>query len=158
MRIISSDSNEGIKKILLNPIFANKTILKNMLPIKMSTVILTYAKPLIDKRDMANKKVAERTIRTAVEVWNSIIVVDKACGKSGDMSSPLVRKGLLGVARKKLTNNVSLNDYFVLVEQKDKLYPDNNYFIIEHSIRWSDDGSEMSLTVVTNDVDKVDVN
>ena len=44
---------------------------------------------------------------------------------------------------------------FELLDRKEALYPDNNNFIIEHNVRWSDNDSQMHLAVVTGDANKV---
>ena len=59
--------------------------------------------------------------------------------------------------RKKLASRISRNDYYGLLKRKEELYPDNLYFIIEHNINWSDEGSEFSLSVITNDASDIDI-
>jgi hypothetical protein len=153
----NSSGYEGIKKMLNNPLFAGKTVLKDMLPVKQSTVILDFAKPLLDKIDMSNKSVLEKTVKKAVEVWNSCIVVDRACRDYDEYSKRLFKLSLGEMSRQKLPVRIGKKDYCMLVERKDELYPDNQYFIIEHNIRWNADDSEFSLSVITNDASNIEI-
>ena len=54
MKKMNKSINEGIEKIIQDPMFAGKTIIKDMLPFKMSTVILDFAEPLLKKFDLCN--------------------------------------------------------------------------------------------------------
>ena len=40
----------------------------HMLPVKQSAVILDFAMPILDKIDMSNKSLLERTLNIAIEV------------------------------------------------------------------------------------------
>ena len=148
------NSNEGIKSILKDPRFADKIILKDMLPVKMSTVIMDFAKPLLGKIDLTNKSVVKKTIQTAIEVWNYSIVIDKACIEAGAADNMIYRKALAGIAKTKLTSRINMTDYLGLLDRKKTLYPDNRYFVIEHNVRWSNDDRQMHLAVVTGDASK----
>jgi len=147
--------DEGIEKILQDPKFAGKIILKDMLPIKTSTVILDFAKPLLDKIDCSNKKATETTIKKAIEIWNHIIAIDKACIKDGQAGNKMYRSAVAEAGRQNLSFRISRKAYFELLDRKEALYPDNNNFIIEHNVRWSDNDSMMHLAVVTGDANKV---
>ena len=150
-----SSNGDGIKKIIQDPKFAGKLILKDMLPIKMSTVLLDFAKPLLDKTDFSNKRAAEKTIQKAVEVWNYSIVLDRVCANSGAEENRLYRLAMAAMIKNKLSFRISQSDYKSLLERKESLYPDYNHFIIEHNVRWSDGGNQMHLAVVTGDANKV---
>jgi len=148
----------GINEMLKKPEFARKTILKDMLPVKQSTVILDFAKPLLDKIDMSNKAVLEKTIKTAIEAWNFFITADRAAAAASPTDKKRLQKmAFVGVARQKLSYPINEKDYRRLFERKEELYPDNHYFIIDHNIKWSADGSEFSLSVMTNDASGIDV-
>jgi hypothetical protein len=148
-----SSNYEGIKKMLENPVYAGKLVMKDMLPVKQSTVILDFAKPLLDKIDMSNKKVLERTIGIAIDVWNYCIVINKACDDSQADNKRMYKLALTGTIKQK--HSIRISDYYMMIERKEELYPDNQYFIMEHNVRWNADGSEFSLSVITNDASKV---
>ena len=151
----SQSTGGGIERILQDPKYAGKFILKDMLPVKMSAVILDFAKPLLDKIDLTNKSVTEKTIQKAIEIWNYLIVIDMSYAESGVENRRMYILGMAGVAKQKFSSRISRKDYFELVERKEALYPDNYFFIIEHSVRWSEEESQMYLSVLTNDASKV---
>lgn len=145
---------DGIERIIQDPRFAGKFILKDMLPIKMSAVILDFAEPLLDKIDLSNKRVTEKTIQKAIEIWNYTIVIDRACVEAGAVDNRLYRLAMAGTVKQRLSFRISKTDYYELLERKEALYPDNNFFIIEHNVRWSDNDGQMHLAVVTGDASK----
>ena len=155
--MFGKDSNnyEGIKKMLENPVYAGKIVMKDMLPVKQSTVILDFAKPLLVKIDMSNKNVLERTIGIAIDVWNYCIVINKACDDSQTDNKRMYKLALAGTIKQKYSIRISDKNYYKMIERKEELYPDNQYFIIEHNIRWNADGSEFYLSVMTNDASNV---
>lgn len=148
-------TGEGIGKIIQDPRFAGKFIMKDMLPIKMSAVLLDFAKPLLDKIDLSNKSVTEKTIQLAVEIWNYSIVIDSACVKAGAAENRLYWLAIAGTVKKKLAKHINKTDYYGLLERKKVLYPDNKFFIIEHNLRWSDNDGQMHLAVVTGDASNI---
>ena len=153
----NSNGYEGLKKMLRNPVYAGKTILKDMLPVKQSTVILDFAKPLLEKINMSDKPILEKTINTAVEVWNYCIVIDRACNSSPVENKRLQKMAFAAAIRAKLTSRISEKNYYMLLKRKEEIYPNNHYFIIEHNVRWSNDNSEFSLSVITNDASNIDI-
>jgi hypothetical protein len=153
----NSRLDEGLKEMLKNPVFEGKTIVKNMLPVKQSTVILDFAKPILDKIDMSNKSLLERKIKSAVEVWNSFIVIEKASETMLGENKHLQKLALAGSMQVKLVSRISRKDYYTLLKRKEELYPDNQHYIIEYNILWSDDDSEFSLSVITNDASNIDI-
>ena len=58
-----SNNYEGIKKMLENPVYAGKFVMKDMLPVKQSTVILDFAKPLLNKIDIYTIADFRKTIK-----------------------------------------------------------------------------------------------
>ena len=153
----NSSGYKGIVEMLKNPVYAGKIVQQDMLPVKQSTVILDFAKPLLDKIDMSNKTVLEKTIKAAIEVWNYCIVIEKACSNSQDNNKRMYKLALAGAIKQKNSIRIGEKDYYRLIDRKDELYPDNKYFIIDHNIRWSADNSEFSLAVITNDAAGVDI-
>ena len=69
----------GIENMLKNPAYAksNTTILKNMLPQKMSAVLLDFAKPLLDAIDLSDETTLRSAIMVAVTIWNYTILNDE---------------------------------------------------------------------------------
>ena len=109
-----SSNHNGIKsihKMLENPIYANKLILKDMLPVKQSTVILDFAKPLLDKIDASKKVVLEKTLGTAIAVWNSCIVVNRACNNVQEDGRRLYKIALTAMGWRNLSGEIKENDY-----------------------------------------------
>ena len=69
----------GISNMLKKPAYAkaNTTILKNMLPQKMSAALLDIAKPLLEVINLSDERVTRSAIMVAVAIWNYSIITDK---------------------------------------------------------------------------------
>jgi len=149
--------NAGIEEIIRkNPIYSGKYIMKDMLPVKMSAVILDFAKPLFDKTDLTNKSAAERAVKKAVEIWNNFVVLDKASADAGESWKRMYRLGLAEIVRtKRLSFRINRTDFYKLFDRKEALYPENKYFILDYNVRWVDNDREMRLAVITNDASHV---
>ena len=130
--------------------------MKDMLPVKMSAVILDFAKPLFDKTDLTNKRAAEKTVQKAVEIWNNFIVIEKVCAEVSEACRRMYKSTLAeSVRTQRLSFRINKADFYELLKRKETLYPENKYFILEHNVRWSDEDSQMHLTVLTNDASNV---
>ena len=151
------NDNAGLEEIIKkNPIYAGKYIMKNMLPVKMSAVILDFAKPLLDKTDLTNKSAAEKTVKKAVEIWNNFIVMEKVSADAGEAWGKMFKSVLAeSVRTQRLSFRINKADFYELLKRKETLYPENKYFVLEHNVRWSDEDSQMHLTVFTNDASNI---
>ena len=155
--LVKQSDNAGIEAIIKkNPIYAGKYIMKDMLPVKMSAVILDFARPLFDKTDLTNKRAAEKTVQKAVEIWNNFIVIEKVSAKAGERWKRMYKSALAERIRtQSLSFRINKADFYELLKRKETLYPENKYFILEYNVRWSDEDSQMHLTVLTNDASHV---
>ena len=125
--------------------YAGKTILKDILPKKMSETLLDFAKPLLDGIDMSNRLALESAIKMAVVVWNYSVIMDKP---SGGLVNRLNKKSLEVMVAKAFSDPIGKGVLRTLLERKKALYPDNLHCIANFEVKWNPDGSAFHLTVM----------
>jgi len=140
----------GIESILKNPAYskASTTILKNMLPQKMSAVLLDYAKPLLDVIDLADEAALKSTIMVAVTIWNYSILNDENAQPKPSMDG-LDKETIIAAIERAFHGYVGGRIFNDLLSRKKSLYPDNYRIIGDFSINWNKSKIEFHLTVLT---------
>ena len=133
-----------------NPLFANKTILKNAHKEKMSEVLLDLAMPLLDEIDKSNKGDVEAIIKAAVTAWNYSIIIDKTY-PTNEFADRLNKKSAKAIFMRKQKGNIKKRMLTMLFERKESLYPDNKRIIGGFDIKWDDIGKEFHLTILSTD-------
>jgi len=140
----------GLENMLKNPAYAksNTTILKNMLPQKMSAVLLDFAKPLLDITDLSDKAAAKSAITVAATVWNYSIINDDNASSSLAIGSP-DKKSILTAIENAFHGYIGERIFADLLSRKKSLYPENNRIIGDFDLNWNESGTEVHLSVIT---------
>jgi hypothetical protein len=138
--------DKGIDSLAANPVFDGKIIVKNILPQKMSEVLLDFAKPLLDETDPFKKGAFQAILKTAILVWNYSIMKDNPESFSkGD----LTREQLDAMIALVFSAPVGKEVLRFYLERKKSLYPDNKHCITDFDLKWDEAGSAFHLTVMT---------
>jgi hypothetical protein len=142
----------GIENMLKNPAYAksNTTILKNMLPQKMSAVLLDFAKPLLDAIDLSDETTLRSAIMVAVTIWNYTILNDENAQPKPLMDG-LDKETIIATIEKAFRGYVGGRIFADLLGRKKSLYPDNYRIIGDFNINWNKSKTEFHLTVLTSD-------
>ena len=141
----------GIENMLKNPAYANAntTILKNMLPQKMSAALLDFAKPLLDALDLSDETVTKSAIMVAVAIWNYSIINDENA-PSKPVIGGLHKKTITATIVKAFRGHIGKRVFADLLSRKKSLYPDNHKIIGDFDINWNETKTEFHLTVLTS--------
>jgi len=141
--------DKGIESIIKkDPVYADKIMMKNALPQKMSEVLLDFAKPLLDEIDPHNKKALNSAILTAVTVWNKIVHIERQT-PSDSFADRLNRKSMMVMYRRAFKGDIGESVLAALQERKQSLYPDNKCRIVDFDINWDDPEYTYHLTVMS---------
>ena len=141
----------GIERITNNPAYtnANTTILKNALPEKMSSVLLDFAKPLLDEIDLNDCSVLKSTIMMAMTIWNYSIVIDGKAPKG--IIDTALQTSIKAAVKNACQGPIGERVLFELLNRKKVLYPKNYKIIGDFDINWNKSKTEFHLTVLTTD-------
>ena len=142
----------GIENILKKPAYSKSsaTILKNMLPEKMSAVLLDFSKPLLDVIDLSDEAVLNSTVMVAVTIWNYSILNDKNA-QPKPLMDELDKETIIATIEKAFYGYVGGRILADLLSRKKSLYSDNYRIIGDFNIKWNKSKTEFHLTVLTSD-------
>ena len=142
----------GIEKMLKNPAYAkaNTTVLKNMLPQKMSAVLLDFAKPLLDMIDLSDETATRSAVMVAVSIWNYSIINNKNVPTKPILDG-LDKKTIIATVEKAFRGHIGERILTDLLSRKKSLYPDNNRLIGDFDLTWNKSKTEFHLTVFTSE-------
>ena len=140
--------DKGVENITRKPGYAEKIILKNMLPQKMSEVLLDFAKPLLDSIDLLNRLALESTLQMAIVVWNYSIMIDKPSGNPVDAAE---KKSMEAMMTKAFGGPIGESVLKTLLDRKRSLYPDNKHSITDFDIKWDDCAGSYHIVVMSTD-------
>jgi hypothetical protein len=138
---------ESLKNIMQDPLYAGKTVVKNALPKKMSTVLLDFAKPLLDDVVYDNYAI-ESAIQLAIIVWNYLIISsDKYPSKLADIPLKKMLEKTITIA---FSDEIGKKVFAHLMNRKKSLYAENSNLIADFNIIWEDNRNIFHLTVITH--------
>jgi hypothetical protein len=143
----------GIKNMLKDPAYAkaNATIVKNLLPQKMSAVLLDFAKPLLDITDLSNEAATRSAVMVAVAIWNYSIISDENT-PSNTVIDRLDKKAITATIEDAFRGYIGDNILTDLLNRKKSLYPENRRFIGDFDLNWNKSRTEFHLTVLCANV------
>ena len=142
----------GINNILKKPVYekANTTILKNMLPQKLSAVLLDFAKPLLDITDLSDETATKSAVMVAVTIWNYSIINDENAPPN-TMINGLDKNLITSTIENAFNGYIGERVFTDLLNRKKSLYPENHRIIGDFDLNWNKAKTEFHLTVLTND-------
>ena len=146
----SSWLDKGVSRIMNrskpNDRSKGQLILKNMLPKKMSEVLLDFAEPLLEGLSPnADTESRKSVLQVAVVIWNYSIAL-----KTQNQKYIKLFKNI----RPMFDGGIGEQVLALMMGRKESLYPENNTYIADFDLNWDEKESEYHLTVMSTESPK----